>query len=116
MVSRICLCLSLAIFSSVYLTSTPQSLRVNEKSRSPENAVSFIEDVERASVYRDLQLPLSPVQNVRVCNERVGTGSCNGYNRDEKRDCGKCFTADTYKCTDGSYAERCTYDPKHCGC
>jgi hypothetical protein len=55
-------------------------------------------------------------QTVRSCTVRIGTGSCGGYNRDIQRNCPNCSTADTYRCTDGSTAEICTNDPKHCGC
>jgi hypothetical protein len=47
---------------------------------------------------------------VQGCVESGGSGSCGGYNRDDKKNCAPCTRPTTYKCDDGKYREFCKPD------
>lgn len=113
MTSRSVCCLLLTFAMSIWPVGNYQSAMTHDSPGSRDG------DNQRQSAKSRVLLLDREVlftQNVKVCNERVGTGSCGGYNRANNANCDRCATADTYKCTDGSYVEKCTYDPKHCGC
>ena len=50
----------------------------------------------------------------QACRD-IGRGSCGGYNKDTKANCGPCSRPTTYQCDDGTYREYCTPDPQGCG-
>jgi hypothetical protein len=86
--------------------------------QSPVNIDLLMQRSDRGafqSLLRDLSE--HPVQaGPPNCSQLAGSGSCGGYNKDTKQDCGKCYRANTHKCTDGTYVEVCDYLPRECGC